>query len=83
MRLGERRSSASPERDVRIFRYGGTIRVYRATFEAAREAHQAGRSIDVMEADLAATCALVSLSGICCVHAIRGIAARIEPPRKD
>lgn len=83
MPVGSRRSSASPERDKRLFRYGTTFRVHRATFEAAREAHQAGRALDVVAADFAATCALVLLSGICCVHAIRGIAARIEPPRKD
>lgn len=83
MRTGERRSSASPERDKRLYRSTGIVRVYRATFEASVSAARRGEAFDIYEAEFAATHALVWLSAVIFVHRMRGLARCIEPPRKD
>lgn len=83
MPVGSRRSSASPERDKRLYRSGGIVRVYRATFDASVAAARRGETFDIYESDFAATHALVWLSGVVFVNRIRGIARCINPPEKD
>lgn len=54
----------APRRCFRLLRHGAMQRCYRATREAAHEAMLEGRVLDLDQADLAASLALVQLDSI-------------------